>query len=489
MWGQDQVAYLGDSGDHITELQQRLHESGYAVEVNGNFDQQTQDALNTFGSSQSVTKDSNGEAILALQTTTGALQHQVWEQQLALRPDQTYADTANLQARYRGEQNPGNAVWAGQERDQTYYPDAAVAADEYGVGVQGGRVVIPGEVDANGNPVYLDTVDVAGGVGLVGTKAERMAYTMDSDGELRMADARTEQDLRPGERFHHSSLASGQAVAGAGEMKVREGAVEAVSDRSGHYKPDLAMTTQVGRRLAEDGVDTSRVTFELGNYDDAGAQVRSDTLVSGTELEAYDDDTTLAQAFERLQAECAVMADQRGRGVWGTSWGNLKGLNPAKWQEEYTKYFNELWAPIDQLGERALYREARKMLEEAHQRKRAMLDEIAGVKAWREDPLGRHDLRWYDGRAWTAQVSDGGGSAFIDEESAQIFADDAVVRDDAAARQAAAQAAAAQQAAAQQAAAQQAAAQQAAAQQAAQQGGGYIGGNAGQDADAGYIGS
>lgn len=30
------------------------------------------------------------------------------------------------------------------------------------------------------------------------------------------------------------------------------------------------------------------------------------------------------------------------------------------------------------------------------------------VPAWHPDPLHRHELRWFDGNAWTAQVSDGG---------------------------------------------------------------------------------
>ena len=83
------------------------------------------------------------------------------------------------------------------------------------------------------------------------------------------------------------------------------------------------------------------------------------------------------------------------------------------------------------------------MLEQRHEQKRAMLAEIAGAMGWREDPLGRHDWRWYDGKAWTTKVSgrlpDGGEGVFIDEESAEIFQDDAVSRADAASQQSDAQ--------------------------------------------------
>src|SRR3954451_15950098 len=467
VWGEDQVGYLGDQGDHINELQQRLQETGFAVEVTGNFDQQTQDALNAFAESQSVARDNNGEAIIALQSATGALQHSTWENQMAARAPMQYNETAGLRPKYAGEQLPGNTVWAGQPRSQTHYPDQPTASDEYGVAVQGGRLTIPGEVDQEGNPVYLDTTDGAGNIGLVGTKSERMIYTMDTAGEVRAGDAATEQALHPGERFHHSSLSGGQNVAGAGEIKVREGTVEAVSDRSGHFEPDLALTRQVGERLAAGGVDTSQGTFELGNYTD-GVQNRPDTLVSGDELESYDVASTLAQ----LQRECAARADDLGRRKWGkNAWDMLEVQNPALRQQDYTQFYNDLWAPIEQLGERALYREARRMLEQRHEQKRAMLAEIAGAMGWREDPLGRHDWRWYDGKAWTTKVSgrlpDGGEGVFIDEESAEIFQDDAVSRADAASQQSDAQRRA-QQAQAQ--------AAQLAAQQAAQQNVGGAGG-------------
>ena len=31
---------------------------------------------------------------------------------------------------------------------------------------------------------------------------------------------------------------------------------------------------------------------------------------------------------------------------------------------------------------------------------------------WHPDPLGRHELRWHDGSAWTARVSDAGDVGF-----------------------------------------------------------------------------
>jgi len=37
--------------------------------------------------------------------------------------------------------------------------------------------------------------------------------------------------------FHHSSLVAGDPVAAAGELDVGQGVLEALSDKSGHYRP------------------------------------------------------------------------------------------------------------------------------------------------------------------------------------------------------------------------------------------------------------
>ena len=38
----------------------------------------------------------------------------------------------------------------------------------------------------------------------------------------------------------------------------------------------------------------------------------------------------------------------------------------------------------------------------------AVLGQAPGGGAWHPDPTGRHQLRWWDGAAWTAHVSDAG---------------------------------------------------------------------------------
>jgi hypothetical protein len=60
--------------------------------------------------------------------------------------------------------------------------------------------------------------------------------------------------------FHHSSFLSGQPVAGAGEIKVKNGSIVEITDRSGHYRPAPPYLDQVLNQLKHDGVDTSTIT-------------------------------------------------------------------------------------------------------------------------------------------------------------------------------------------------------------------------------------
>lgn len=56
-------------------------------------------------------------------------------------------------------------------------------------------------------------------------------------------------------QFHHSSFLAGGSVAGAGEIKVINGELKFISDRSGHHQPSPRFLEQVARRLKMEGVD------------------------------------------------------------------------------------------------------------------------------------------------------------------------------------------------------------------------------------------
>jgi hypothetical protein len=46
-------------------------------------------------------------------------------------------------------------------------------------------------------------------------------------------------------KFHHSSFFGGEPVAGAGEIRVENGVLKGLSDRSGHYRPDWSLVQQM----------------------------------------------------------------------------------------------------------------------------------------------------------------------------------------------------------------------------------------------------
>jgi hypothetical protein len=388
---------LNEEGSHITEVQERLVDQGLLTQTTGTFDEPTQQALLSYTTSLGYSYTTPIDAILALQAQTGPLRDPNWQQKFST--SDPYGHQANLQQSFEGENVDGNTVWAGQRRDRTYYAEGEEGAS-YNVGFQEGQV---GYVGEDGTMDPLNTTD-ARAAGLKGSKAERYIYAMDSDGQMRVADSYEEhRGLEEDQRFHHSSLFAGEAVSGAGEIKVRDGEVEAVSDKSGHYRPDFAMTSQVRDRLEDGGVDTSRVTFELGNFKD-GAGVESETLATGTEVGAYDREGTLAD----LRTACWQEAEQAAQRKWKPAvWARL--ADPIK-QTEIQSFYAKLYERFQAMDDRTLKAEARKILEGRHETLRSVLDELretfALTRGWKEDPTGRHQWRFYDGESFTDRVSD-----------------------------------------------------------------------------------
>lgn len=59
--------------------------------------------------------------------------------------------------------------------------------------------------------------------------------------------------------FHHSSFFSGNPVAAAGELQIRNGVLESISDRSGHYRPPPEFLDQAIQVLDNQGAGASSV--------------------------------------------------------------------------------------------------------------------------------------------------------------------------------------------------------------------------------------
>jgi hypothetical protein len=404
------MEFESEQGEHVTEVQERLVADGKLDEATGTFDEATREALREFSREHGGNPDGgDAELVLNLQEQSGALQSAGWTQKFS-DPSATYGHQAPLMERFRDEDQPGNQAWSNSLRTQTLYPEGE-EADAYRMDVQDGRFVLADEYLGDGTAAPLDTTEISSTALFHGSKPERMIYTMDAEGELAAADPAAEWRAHPGMRFHHSSLAGGQPVAAAGEIKVRDGQVEAVSDRSGHYEPDLAMTSQMNDRLEAGGVDTSRVTYELGNFPSG----QTDTMVTGTELGSYDRESTLAD----LRSRCWQQAAEAVQAKW----------QPAMWarlaedikQSEIQPVYERLYAPFPQLDDRALLAEARKLIEGRHEAQRTVLDDIRGGASWGPDPSERHQLRWWDGAAWTAAIADNDVLGEDEEGAATLF--------------------------------------------------------------------
>jgi hypothetical protein len=100
--------------------------------------------------------------------------------------------------------------------------------------------------------------DTSSGVSAFGPSSNgRAIFVMDEHGNLY---ASTFQKFR---EFHHSSLLAGGDVAAAGEILVRDGKIELLTDRSGHYVPGRLRTQQMLDQLASQGVviDPNNIHF------------------------------------------------------------------------------------------------------------------------------------------------------------------------------------------------------------------------------------
>lgn len=68
-------------------------------------------------------------------------------------------------------------------------------------------------------------------------------------------------------KFHHSSFLAGGAVIGVGAIHTdTDGHIDFISNRSGHYLPDLANTLEMLKYFEKQGVDLTRVEFQF--FDD-----------------------------------------------------------------------------------------------------------------------------------------------------------------------------------------------------------------------------
>jgi len=144
---------------------------------------------------------------------------------------------AQLGEHYRGENDPNNPNRAFYPKTVQYFtPEEREAHRLF--------------VDADGNLRSAQDgslFDTSGGA-TAWSGGGRAIFTMDGSGNLY---ASLEQDVG---RIHHSSLLGGDPVVGAGEIEVHDGKLVAMTDQSGHYRPEPEYNDRVLQSLRDQGV-------------------------------------------------------------------------------------------------------------------------------------------------------------------------------------------------------------------------------------------
>ena len=163
-------------------------------------------------------------------------------------------------------------------------------------------------------------------------------YVLSAQGNLHVSD----QEVH---RRHHSSLLAGISVAGAGEIRVANGTVTGITNRSGHYLPSIDHFLQVihhlQRRLVQ--LDTQATITYV--YDGGGGIPYNPPGSVGAFLRAYhlDDDSyewnNLLYAYSPLLLDAALLAGQgwdyrpggvNGAGVYTIGTNNKADLHQVR---------------------------------------------------------------------------------------------------------------------------------------------------------------
>lgn len=148
----------------------------------------------------------------------------------------------------------------------TFYADSAEKREPFARGFGAdGRMT-------NADGSALNTIG-ADRPAAIGAKGDRHIFTMDGEGQFYSADAIKENKDRAKaaqdsgasqqERFHHSSFLGGKDVAGAGELQVRDGQIETVSDTSGHYRPGSKQMLQTVQQLEKNNASVEKMGVEF----------------------------------------------------------------------------------------------------------------------------------------------------------------------------------------------------------------------------------
>lgn len=209
---------------------------------------------------------------------------------------------------------------------QTFYAETDEARAPYARGFND-----QGQMTNSSDGSELNTIG-ARQAAFKGSKPDRHIFTMDQEGKFHTADAIKEnedrgqhaldQSLPMQERFHHSSFHGGKDVAGAGELQVRDGQIELVSDTSGHYQPGSKQMMQTVQQLENNNVQTERLGVEF-----VGKGGTQNMQASATELLGYANhspETAETQMRQRHGQKNAVLQELLNKSANNPDGQNLK---------------------------------------------------------------------------------------------------------------------------------------------------------------------
>jgi hypothetical protein len=240
---------------------------------------------------------------------------------------------ATLGKKYQGEEkeatfrNEGKTPKGGVHKTEYFN---SKQQKQHEIGVKNGKII-----DSKGKA--LDTTGAKGG--LQDAAEDRMIFSM-KDGKVQAADARKEtiqhhENMQKGKTndmnfVHHSSFFQGKSVQGAGELEVKNGELKTISNRSGHYSPDVNSGLQTLQKFQKDGVDINNTKYQMYTKDSNG-HVKDRTRYA-TEVMAAKGDV------KAIDNKIAMLDELKGKGEVKPS--QLKpdnGYSKTPGSSEYSK--------------------------------------------------------------------------------------------------------------------------------------------------------
>lgn len=173
----------------------------------------------------------------------------------------------NKVATHRGP----SATAKGGVQKTAYLNDSQLKQHE--INVKNGKIV-----DAQGK--NLDTTGA--NCAFKGAEKDQMVFTMSKNGQMHAADAgKQEQNFKNAYDkgitkdlylFHHSSLTRGKETAASGGIEVKNGELKSISNKSGHYMPEVKDNLQAINELEKKGVNTDNTKMQM--WDKYGTRTR-----------------------------------------------------------------------------------------------------------------------------------------------------------------------------------------------------------------------